>query len=87
MMEESLIVRTRVTHDMQWNETEIANKVSEQVLTKLVDYVEQKRYVQLAEATGLNITVLKEVERLLYSDRILVDQAMSAITARRLKGE
>ncbi len=87
MMDESLIVRTRVTHDMQWNETEIASKVSEQVLTKLVDYVEQKRYVQLAEATGLNITVLKEVERLLYSDRILVDQAMSAITARRLKGE
>ena len=87
MMDESLIVRTKISHGAYLNEVDIANRVSADVLNKLVDYVEQKRYVKLAEATGLNITVLKEVERLLYSDRHLVDQAMSAITARRLKGE
>jgi uncharacterized protein YueI len=87
MMDESLIVRTRISQNLQLNEVEIANRVSADVLNKLVDYVEQKRYVKLAEATGLNITVLKEVERLLYSDQYLVEQAKCEITARRLKGE
>lgn len=87
MMGESLIVRTRVQQNTELCEIEIANRVSSDVLAKLADYVEQQRYIKLAEATGLNITVLKEVERLLYSDRYLVEQAKCEIAARRLKGE
>ncbi len=86
MMDENLVVRTKISQNLHLNEVDIASRVSADVLAKLVDYTQQKRYVELAEATGLNITVLKEVERLLYSDQYLVERAKCEITARRLKG-
>lgn len=86
MIGESLVIRARASMDMQNYEMEVAARLEEKVLSQLYEYSKQRRFVELAERTGLSIRLLEVMDEIIYSDEEIRNRAMTLMAERRLKG-
>ena len=87
MIGESLVVRARASMDIPNYEMEVAARIEDTVLKKLVTYVEERRRLRLSEITGLSLQVIDQLDEIIYSDPELIAKAKTRLAERRLRGE